>query len=295
MIVCSDVNKQDIRGHYEIATPFYRLIWGHHIHHGLWNDPESAESAALAQRRLVDAVSDVARIESGQRILDVGCGMGGSAIQLVRTRGCHVTGITVSRLQQRWASWAARWHGARQGTEFLCLDAEDAAWPAGSFDGLWTIECTEHLFDKPRFFRRAAQWLRPGGRIAVCAWLAGDVVPGTEAERLVRGICRGCLCPSLGTMADYGRWLQDAGLELETTLDWTDRVARTWDICLRRVRRTGLRHLARAVDRRLVSFLDSMPALREAYRSGAMYYGCLVARRSPSTRPENVGGTGGVS
>ena len=35
--------KGAIRSHYDLATPFYRLVWGPHIHHGLW-------SAAAASR-----------------------------------------------------------------------------------------------------------------------------------------------------------------------------------------------------------------------------------------------------
>ena len=36
MIDCPAVTKSAIRTHYNLATPFYRLLWGPHIHHGLW-------------------------------------------------------------------------------------------------------------------------------------------------------------------------------------------------------------------------------------------------------------------
>ena len=32
----TNVSKRAIRTHYDLATPFYRLLWGPHIHHGLW-------------------------------------------------------------------------------------------------------------------------------------------------------------------------------------------------------------------------------------------------------------------
>lgn len=35
------IAKASIRSHYDLGTPFYRLVWGPHIHHGLW----SAEDA----------------------------------------------------------------------------------------------------------------------------------------------------------------------------------------------------------------------------------------------------------
>jgi tocopherol O-methyltransferase len=49
MIVCPSVRKQDIRSHYNLTTLFYRLLWGRHIHHGLWSGDESA---SVAQQQL---------------------------------------------------------------------------------------------------------------------------------------------------------------------------------------------------------------------------------------------------
>ncbi|NDC64286.1 MAG: hypothetical protein EBZ59_09965 [Planctomycetia bacterium] len=70
-----------------------------------------------------------------------------------------------------------------------------------------------------------------------------------------------------------------AGLVVETEQDWTSRVARTWELCDARVRRFGLPRLARFIDPKQALFLEKFATLLEAYRSGAMQYGCLVARR----------------
>ncbi|MBS0208577.1 MAG: hypothetical protein JSS27_06440 [Planctomycetes bacterium] len=37
MISVCDVKKSAVRSHYDLVTPFYRLLWGEHIHHGLWH------------------------------------------------------------------------------------------------------------------------------------------------------------------------------------------------------------------------------------------------------------------
>ncbi len=108
MISCPSVEKRVIRTHYNLATPFYRLLWGRHIHHGLW---EGSESPAEAQLKLTQTLSREAGLQGGERVLDVGCGMGGSSIYLAKTLGCHVTGITLSSVQRRWASVAARLNG----------------------------------------------------------------------------------------------------------------------------------------------------------------------------------------
>jgi tocopherol O-methyltransferase len=276
VIDCASVHKCDIRSHYNLATLFYRVLWGPHIHHGLW---ETDEPASVAQQNLTTTLAQLAGITSGQDVLDVGCGMGGSAIYLARTLQSRVTGVTLSPLQGHWARWAARWHGVTRTTRFVCADAEQVEFAPSAFDAVWSIECTEHLFDKPRFFQRAAEWLRPGGRTAICAWLAGDLPHSPDMQRQVHNVCRDFLCPSLGTAADYVKWLEEPGLVVEHSLDWTRRVVRTWEICRRRVDFSGVRWLARVLDRNAIEFLKGFDTILRAYESGAMKYGCFVARR----------------
>ena len=280
MIDCPAVTKSAIRTHYNLATPFYRLLWGEHIHHGLW---ESGESSSVAQERLIQAMIAKAAVQAGEAVLDVGCGMGGSSIYLARTANCHVTGITISRVQRVWAAVTA-WHrGVGSQARFRCADAERVEFAPASFDLVWSIECTEHLFDKPRFFHRAAQWLRPGGRVAICAWLAGSDMAVSDRDQQVHDVCEGFLCPSLGTAADYRGWMEDAGLVCRSYDDWTERVAQTWEICLERIERSGMRTLARPINRDMVLFLDRFKTILHAYRSGAMQYGCFVFDKPAAT------------
>jgi len=276
MISCPNVQKAEIRSHYNVATPFYRLFWGRHIHHGLW---EGTETPDEAQQKLTDTVIRLAGLKSGSRILDVGCGMGGSSIHLAKARQCEVTGITLSPVQRRWASMAARWNGISSQTRFLVADAESVEFEPASFDVVWSLECTEHLFDKPAFFRRVASWLRPGGRAAICAWQAGDGPLSDSAVQQVYDVCEGFLCPSLGSADDYRGWFTDAGLQVERYCDWTSQVAQTWEICARRVERSRIHWLARVIDRNQALFLERFRTILRAYRTGAMTYGCWIASK----------------
>lgn len=275
MISCPTVEKSVIRNHYDLTTVFYRLLWGQHIHHGLW---EASETPRAAQLNLTNTLASRAQIQPGSKVLDVGCGMGGSSIHLARSLKCHVSGVTISPLQRRWAQTAAFFGGVRDRVAFQCQDAEKVEFAPASFDRIWSIECTEHLFDKPAFFRRAAEWLRPGGRVAICAWLAADKLDDPMA-RQVYDVCEGFFCPSLGSGNDYVAWFEQAGLTVEVREDWSDRVARTWEICLQRVRWTAMPLLARLFGANTSMFVDRFQTILDAYRTGAMRYGCFVARK----------------
>lgn len=280
MISCATVSKAAIRSHYDVATPFYRLLWGPHVHHGLWDDQADPRlSARAAQERLIDTVARAADIQASDRVLDVGCGMGGSSVYLARARGCDVTGITISPVQTTWASWGAGWHGVRSRCRFICGDVELTSFPAAGFDVLWSIECTEHLVDKAAFFQRAAHWLAAGGRVAICAWLAAEDADRPDKRRQVEQVCESFLCPSLGSFSDYAGWMTAAGLTVDATHDWTAAVMQTWEICMRRVRRLGLGRLAGWIDPAQADFLRHFPTLLSAYENGAMRYGCLLAHR----------------
>ncbi len=61
--------------------------------------------------------------------------------------------------------------------------------------------------------------------------------------------------------------------------DLTPRVLETWDICRRRVERSGVGVVAWVLSRRTRTFLDHFTALGNAYRSGAMQYGLFIAEK----------------
>lgn len=276
MIQVDGVEKAAIRSHYQLGTLFYRLLWGPHIHHGLfWGD----ESASRAQRQLIDALAELAAVAARDEVLDVGCGMGGSAIRLAKRSGSRVTGVTLSPVQRHWAAASARLQGVGGRTRFLADDAETLFLPDRSFDVVWSIECTEHLADKPAFLERAAGWLRPGGRLAICVWFEGDAHAGPQHRAQVEEVARRFVCPSLATRAEYADWITASGLRVIESVDWTSQVAKTWEICQRRVARFGIRPVARLLDQDQVRFLEGFDVLLRAYRSGAMQYGAIVAEK----------------
>ena len=84
MIDCPQVQKRVIRTHYDLSTLFYRLMWGPHIHHGLWS---ADESPRVAQLQLTERMAELAGITGGERVIDVGCPHDGPRLAQVAAYG----------------------------------------------------------------------------------------------------------------------------------------------------------------------------------------------------------------
>jgi tocopherol O-methyltransferase len=265
-----------VRDHYDRLAFYYRSFWGDHIHHGYWEQDETPEEA---QVRLIARLAEQAAVPPGSRVLDIGCGFGGSALWLARNRGCQVTGVTISPVQAKRAAELARADGLDRRAEFLVMDANHLDFPAATFDVVWVVECSEHLDDKAAFLRACARVLRPGGRLALCAWLS-TASGRPEHARLVDEVCRGMLCPSLASAAEYLGWMRTAGFEAVSFEDITQRVHRTWEHCSAIVERPEMRALRWLMDERTKAFVLSFAAMRRAYAEGAMAYGMFAAQKT---------------
>lgn len=76
----------------------------------------------------------------GKKVLDVGCGVGGSSRHLARNFGCSVSGITLSPVQAQHATERSEKAGLAELTDFQVADALDLPFPDSSFDLVWSLE-----------------------------------------------------------------------------------------------------------------------------------------------------------
>jgi len=280
----SAVTKERIAKHYNLASPFYRLLWGQHIHHGYWPLGYENLSSRSAQIQLISALAHFADIPIISTVLDVGCGLGGSSFYLAERLGCHVHGLTISRFQCWWARMIALLWGYGDQARFDCQDIETCK-DLTPVDVVWSIECTEHLFNKPVFINNMFCRLHPGGKVILAAWLKGEIL-NYQQEVLVQKVCDKFLCPSLGSATDYQTWMLASGFRDVRFLDVTDRVAKTWEICLQRVQRSRMTWLAKLAGRDMTEFLNGFADILEAYKTGAMRYGFLCGTKPASGRFE---------
>jgi tocopherol O-methyltransferase len=271
------VDVDRVRKHYDRLSFLYQVFWGEHLHHGYWND---GETIAQAQIQLMQQLAQRAGIPRSASVLDIGCGVGGSALWLAAEFDCQVTGLTISPVQAAMAKKKAKARGLGQNVRFKVNDANQWKPEPESFDVVWIMESSEHFPDKKHFFERCALALRPGGTLAVCAWLRrdGDMLPGEQ--KLVATIAEAMMSASLDSLSDYRNWMHDAGLTVTTAEDITRHVEPTWSHCGRLGENPILRFLIGFTGGPTRRFVKAFPLMQEAYSSGAMAFGLFVARKA---------------
>src|SRR2546421_10860433 len=192
----------------------YRDAWGIHIHHGYWQD--GSEAKEVAQEQLTALLAVNAEIEHNSRILDIGCGFGGSAQYLARHFTAHVVGISISQKQIESATVMAKTYEPRP--EFLVMDAEHLG-IAATFDVIWSIEAISHLAEKTECLRQALNMLVPHGRVAIIDWFKSEDLDYKQEQRYIKPIVRQMLLPELETISRYGEILEGLNCRIVKVLD----------------------------------------------------------------------------
>jgi SAM-dependent methyltransferase len=142
-----------------------------------WNEvagPRWVSRAEIQEARNIEVAQMLLaeiRAASGERVLDVGCGPGATALPLAAAvgPGGHVTGIDIAEpmlglLRRRIAE-----RGITNLTALLA-DAQTYAFPPASFDLLTSRFGVMFFADPAAAFRNLAGAVRPGGRLAMAVW-----------------------------------------------------------------------------------------------------------------------------
>jgi tocopherol O-methyltransferase len=209
--------------YYDNTWVDYRLAWlngsNMAIHFGFHDEAHSEHGQALENTNRV--LADLIDMKAGERVLDAGCGIGGSSLWLARNRGVEVVGITLVPSQVRRARTQAARQGLDASVRFDVADYTDTRLDAGSFDVVWALESLCHAPAKSAFYREAARLLRPGGRLIVAEYFRTERGLPAVDEGIVREWLDGWEIPDIDTSAEHLDAATRAGLVQVRVRDYT--------------------------------------------------------------------------
>ncbi len=176
-------------------------------------------------------------IRHGQRILDLGSGLGGTARLIAEHTGAEVIGIDLTPEFVDVANALSERVRLADSTCFLTASATDLPLPDNSFDHAIMIHVGMNIADKRRVFAETARVLRPGGHFGLF-----EIMQGDNPEPLAFPLPWALKSETsfLATPESYQVAAQAAGFELVDEEDRTDFALDFFDQIFNKVAVTGL-------------------------------------------------------
>ena len=214
--------------HYDIGDDLYeRMLDSRMVYScAYWR---SARDLEAAQEAKLDLVCRKLGLQSGMRVLDIGCGWGGAAQFAAQRYGVNVTGITISRHQAEMAR--ARCRGLP--VNILLQDYRSLA---GQFDRIYSLGMFEHVGVRNyrTFFRTVRRLLADDG-LFLLHTIGGNVSVTANDPWIERYIFPNSMLPSMAQITETaeGLWViedwHNFGIDYDRTLlAWHERFERHW-------------------------------------------------------------------
>jgi tocopherol O-methyltransferase len=270
--------RAKVRQFYDLGSPLYFEVYGENIHDGYYLTGN--ESRQEAQENLTRHIAEKARIKKGDRVLDVGCGIGGSSLWLSANLEASTVGITISPAQLEIARQLAKERDAN--STFLLMNAEQMQFEE-TFDVIWAVACSTHFQNQEKFVKSASVFLKPAGRFVIFDWMSNENVIDVKNDRYLKPVNEGMLLASLCSINNYLGWFMQNGYRISYAEDVTGRTLKTWDDALSVIKDPSILKYATRINKKeiaqILHFFKSVRAMKLAMKKGNMKAAIIVAEK----------------
>ena len=159
--------------HYEVPAAFYLQVLGKHLKYSSccfedFTIERAAQNLDDAEERMLALTCKRARLQNGERILELGCGWGSLSLWMAaRYPDSRITAISNSRSQKLFIDARAAERGLKN-LEVITCDVNKLQFgPEIRFDRVVSVEMFEHMRNYQSLLARIAGWLTPEGTLFV--------------------------------------------------------------------------------------------------------------------------------
>jgi sterol 24-C-methyltransferase len=211
-----------VTSYYNLATDLYEYGWGTSFHFGRFAYGEPFYQAIARHEHYL---AHQMGLKENMKVLDVGCGVGGPAREMVKFAGVNVVGFNNNDYQIQRATRYAQKEGLSDKMSFVKGDFMQMSFPDNSFDAVYAIEATVHAPSLEGVYSEIFRVLKPGGIFGVYEWLMTDEYDNnnTEHRKIRLGIEQGDGISNMVTISEGLAAIKAAGFELLHHEDLADR------------------------------------------------------------------------
>ena len=224
-------SRKDIEHHYDIGGTKGEKLYDifldtkHRLYScAYWKD--DTKTLEEAQQNKIDHIIKKLNIKKGQKVLEVGCGWGGMAIEIAKQKNCEVTGISLSKNQIQYCKEKAKKLGLDNQVKFELIDYREAK---GVYDRIYSVGMFEHVGKKfyNTFFKSINKLLKDDGLFLLHTIGVVDK-PSPPNKFINKYIFPGGVCPSFSQIITP---IEKTGLivsDSETLIRHYDKTLESW-------------------------------------------------------------------
>jgi len=220
--------QNKVKTYYDYTLGLFRLFWHgdtRAVHYGIWDESVKNFQGALLNTNKF--LAEKANIRPGEKVLDAGCGVGGSAFWLVKNKGVYVVGITISEKQLIKAKKLATKLGLENQTEFYLQDFIKTDFLNESFDVVWAIESACYALDKSAFLKETYRLLKPGGRLIIADGFLEKEPQNKKEEAMLKNFLKGFALDNLAEAKKFEDLIIATGFKSVQNWDKTQEILPT--------------------------------------------------------------------
>lgn len=268
-----------IATYWDKTSSGWQKIWGPHIHHGYYENNKLLQDPIAAQEKLIDKLLELLELTVRSKVLDIGCGLGGSSLYLAKKYNADVTGITLSEKQVALASEKAKITNIKN-VHFKIEDALSLqSFSDNVFDVVWSLESCEQFYDKQIFLQQAFRVLKPGGKLLLATWCAGHEEYENHQAKQYRKLCLAFDVPYMPTIKHYCGLIADQGFKLNKFYDWTRQVEKSWHVGFKLLHAYNFLQIFKLAGWQGMKIFSQIKLMQNAYREGRITYGVFVGTK----------------